>query len=241
MSIGKTSGSRTRLIMDSALSLDDIRPQKQSLRKTLRDRLKDCSVDDIRQQSEAVWERLILLEEYKKAKSIGLFLSMPKGEIDTDPAIRYAVRDQKDIYVPHVGANFESAEMELIKVVQDRAAPSTVEKTGLFHHQWPKNKWGIPEPPPEMTRQTAQPGDIDVIVVPGLAFDRQGNRLGQGKGYYDRFLARMTSDKTKPLPILIAVALECQLVDDNTKIPVHDHDFPVQFVLLPNETLKMSH
>lgn len=192
------------------------------------------SPDEIRTQSVAVWERLKKLPAYQEAMSVGMFLSMPKGEIDTDPALAHAIEAGKSIYVPQVGQNFESTEMKLVKVVTHSA--SDLE---LFHHSWPRNKWGIPEPPVDMALHEAQPGDIDLLVVPGLAFDSAGDRLGQGKGYYDRFLARMFADRDKKPPVLVAAGLSCQLVEKG-EIPVHEHDFPVDWVLFPNATIQVQ-
>jgi 5-formyltetrahydrofolate cyclo-ligase len=216
-------------------SLDTIRSQKQALRREIRGMLKLLTRDDIELQSAAVWERLHALPTYQNARSVGLFLSMPSGEIDTDPAIAHAVQERKEIYVPLVGANFELPDMQLIKV--DYEARSTEDT--LFHYTWPKNKWDIPEPPSSMTLQAAQPGDIDVLIVPGLAFDRAGNRLGQGKGYYDRFLSRMFADPTKKKPVLVAVGMDCQLLHEPARIPVHEHDFAVEWILVPNETIEI--
>jgi 5-formyltetrahydrofolate cyclo-ligase len=202
-----------------------IRGQKQALRKEIRSKVRQLSRHQVQEQGNLVWNRLHELECYKKASSVGLFLSMPDNEINSDAAIAHAVRADKTIYVPQVGANFEQADMEL------RRVPSTTDER--FHYSWPRNKWGIPEPAGDLP--AAQPGDIDLVVVPGLAFDRAGNRLGQGKGYYDRFLELMCKDyETKP--VLVAVGLDCQLVEAGS-IPVHEHDFPVDYVLLPHETI----
>jgi 5-formyltetrahydrofolate cyclo-ligase len=216
----------------------DIRSQKQMLRKSTRALLQALTTDEIAQQSAAVWERLHALPIYPAARSIGVFLSMPAGEIHTAPALSWAIQQGKDIYIPQVGANFELAEMELIQIdtSSDQDAP--------IYAKWPRNKWGIPEPPPDVILNAAQPGDIDVLIVPGLAFDRQGRRLGQGKGYYDRFLARMCGDPTRKAPALIAVGLQCQLVEPGgpqalSAIPVHEHDLAVDWVLLPNETIQV--
>ena len=222
--------------------------RKQALRKSIRTKLKNLSREEIRSQSLAVWDRFKALSAYQNAQSVGLFLSMPQGEIDTDPIVAHAIDAGKTIYVPRVGQNFESADMALIRVVlgSGMTRPSSPaggdEEVELFHRRWPRNKWGIPEPPPDMTWYEAQPGDIDVLVVPGLAFDRAGSRLGQGKGYYDRFIDRMeqaTSSNEKP-PVLVAVGLNCQLVEEG-EIPVKDHDFPVDWVLLPHATIQVIH
>jgi 5-formyltetrahydrofolate cyclo-ligase len=218
----------------------DIRYQKQLLRKSTRALLKEVSNEDIARQSAAVWDRLHALPLYQAARSIGLFLSMPAGEIHTTPALAWAIQQDKDIYIPQVGSNFELADMELIQI--DTLSSSGDEP---IYAKWPRNKWGIPEPPQDVILKAAQPGDIDLLIVPGLAFDRQGNRLGQGKGYYDRFMARMCRDPLQKAPALIAVGLQCQLVEPSgshtlSSIPVHEHDFAVDWVLLPNETIQVQ-
>jgi len=215
-------------------SSDAVRQQKQLLRKSIRSKLREVPVEQIREESQKVWDRLLGLPAYREAKSVGLFLSMPSGEICTAAAIRDATESGKDIYVPQVGKNFEQADMELLKVPK-AAVGADGGEVPLFYHGWPRNKWGIPEPPPDATLSVAKPGDIDVLVVPGLGFDRNGDRLGQGKGYYDRFIERMmmVPGQRKP-PLLVSVGLSCQLVDS---IPVQQYDRRMDVVLLPDETI----
>jgi len=97
------------------------------------------------------------------------------------------------------------------------------------------NSYSIPEPPPKMPNIPAVPGSIDLMIVPGLAFDASGNRLGQGKGYYDRFIEKMSVARP---PILIAVGLDCQMVDS---IPVQAFDQAVDKVLLPSQAIVVKH
>jgi 5-formyltetrahydrofolate cyclo-ligase len=216
--------------MSSSIDPDDIRQRKQALRKQIRAAVRELNPEETQLQSKQVWERVFELPVYKSAKSVGLFLSMPKGEINTDAILQHAIQNGKDVYVPQVGKNFEKCDMDLLKVVLDGSSSSQE----IFHKSWPRNKWQIPEPPAEMPIITAQPGDIDLLVVPGLGFDQKGNRLGQGKGYYDRFIARMTANET-PLS-LVAVALKPQLVL-NADIPVAEYDRRMDMVVLPNEII----
>ena len=208
-----------------AMSTSDVISRKKELRKEVRTRLRGLTKDDIQSQSQKVWDRLFDLPSYQKAKSVGLFLSMPAGEIDTDIALRNAFEAGKEIYVPQVGKNFEQADMELLKVIAEAPKDGSI-----FHQKWPRNKWGIPEPPEDMPLHPARPGDIDLIVVPGLAFDKNGDRLGQGKGYYDRFLERMVSGEAQT-PTLVAVGLDAQLVES---IPVDGKDHRMDMILLPS-------
>ena len=217
----------------------NIREQKQAVRKEIRAKIKALSSESIITQSHMVWDRLFALPQYQNAKSIGLFLSMPQGEIRTERALSHALQSNKRVYVPQVGTNFEQAHMELIQVIVaeddnnddcDHATAETV------FASWPRNKWGIPEPPPDMPKKAAAPGDIDLLVVPGLAFDRLGNRLGQGKGYYDRFIQRMSSSQRLPL---VAVCLDCQLLDDGSTIPVQQYDQKMDAILSPNHLIQI--
>jgi len=217
-------------MMEAAVESDDIRSRKQALRKEIRAKVRNLSPEELVVQSEKVWERVFQLPEYKNAKTVGLFLSMPKNEIKTETALRHCVENGKTVYVPEVGSNFECADMELLRVFAEKN-----ESGQLFYESWPKNKWGIPEPPESMTKEVAKPGDIDLLIVPGLGFDRLGNRIGQGKGYYDRFIARIMKDSSTPK--LVAVTLDCQLVDS---IPVSPLDRVMDKIVLPSEIIEIT-
>eukprot|EP00980_Cylindrotheca_fusiformis_P003290 scaffold743_cov117-Cylindrotheca_fusiformis.AAC.9 len=216
--------------MSSTAESEEIVAQKKALRKEVRAAIRELDLAAIEAQSGKVWKKVFDLPAYQSAKSIGLFLSMPNGEINTDEILKDAVAKGKDIYVPEVGKDFEKAEMELLKVILDKQAGSADE---IFHKKWPRNKWKIPEPPADMPIVTAKPGDIDLLIVPGLGFDRSCSRIGQGKGYYDRFIDRMISNGNQ-MP-LIAVGLTPQLVEK--PIPVAEYDRKMDKVILPDETI----
>lgn len=88
-----------------------------------------------------------------------------------------------------------------------------------------RGKFGIPEP-------TTSPftGQIDLIVVPAVAFDKQGHRLGRGGGYYDRFI------KKHPHAILIGVGYDFQLIEE---VPTLNHDQKVHRIILPSQTIQV--
>jgi 5-formyltetrahydrofolate cyclo-ligase len=172
-----------------ATALHRIRQNKQMLRKIIRSRIKSAYPNNndntesrqlLSTQSNQVFSRLLDLPQYKHANSVGFFLSMPSGEIQTNHAIRHIVNDGKVLYVPRVGLDFEMCDMELIRC--DPWSTTAVDDEGgaMFYDDWPRNKWGIPEPPVTSTN-VAKSGDIDLLIVPGLAFDTNGHRLGQGK------------------------------------------------------------
>lgn len=77
---------------------------------------------------------------------------------------------------------------------------------------------------------TVDLSEIELVIVPGVAYDRRGNRVGRGKGFYDRLLA-----DTKA--VTIGVAYECQLYDE---IEIDEFDVPVQYVITENGVIKVS-
>eukprot|EP00541_Cyclophora_tenuis_P007281 CAMPEP_0116577624 /NCGR_PEP_ID=MMETSP0397-20121206/21254_1 /TAXON_ID=216820 /ORGANISM="Cyclophora tenuis, Strain ECT3854" /LENGTH=254 /DNA_ID=CAMNT_0004106923 /DNA_START=14 /DNA_END=778 /DNA_ORIENTATION=+ len=217
----------------------DIYGQKQALRKEIRAKVKSMTSDEINSQSQLVWDRVVALPSYQEAKTIGLFLSMPKNEIQTNSIVQHAIQQGKLVHVPEVGANFEQADMELIQ------CPTS---NPTFFEDWPTNKWNIPEPPLDYKRIPARPGDLDLLIVPGLAFDREGGRLGQGKGYYDRFIARMRHNEEEEKeegisydkPTLVAVCMEPQLLDPDRRIPTTELDYRMEMIVTPQETIHVS-
>lgn len=181
---------------------------------------------------------------------------MPSGEIQTRDAIKQIVKDGKALFVPRVGLDFEKCDMDLIRCDTSINGNKSESEVGeLFYDSWPRNKWGIPEPPVTKTN-VATPGDIDLLIVPGLAFDANGHRLGQGKGYYDRFIAKMRDcdDNNENKPLLVGVCLEEQFLDkaphgvnlgdtENISggiIPISDHDYIMDMVLSPSLSLTLS-
>uniref|UniRef100_A0A7S1Z7M3 5-formyltetrahydrofolate cyclo-ligase n=1 Tax=Trieres chinensis TaxID=1514140 RepID=A0A7S1Z7M3_TRICV len=232
--------------------MEDVRAKKRELRKLVRSRLKAMEQSDIASESEGVWDHLFRLPEYRDARSVGLFLSMPQGEIVTDAALARVLEDGKTLYVPRVGLDFEKCDMDLIKVVvshqqTDEIAHNVAKAHRLFYHDWPRNKWGIPEPPTDIDHEAASPGDIDLLVVPGLAFDRAGGRLGQGKGYYDRFITKMRGDRSREAdsngagkPLLVAAALEASFLEGEDTVPMSEHDYPMDMLVLPSGPVSIS-
>ena len=242
----------------------NIRQQKQLLRKQIRSRVRSVypspsssSTSDnndiekinaaklkLTTQSNQVFHQLFQLPQYQSASTIGFFLSMPHGEIQTRDAIQRMVgQDGKTLYVPRVGLDFELCDMDLVRCdISSTTATTTFDASSsssrLFYDNWPTNKWGIPEPPSSNTN-IATPGDIDLLIVPGLAFDCNLHRLGQGKGYYDRFIAKMKNGETdadKKKLLLVGVCLDEQFLEEES-IPVSDHDFIMDMVLTPSKKL----
>mmetsp|Transcript_25162 Transcript_25162/g.28999 ORF Transcript_25162/g.28999 Transcript_25162/m.28999 type:complete len:314 (-) Transcript_25162:171-1112(-) len=237
--------------------VDGVRESKAALRTEIRSKLKSLSQEQVEDESFATWSRIESLPAYKAAKTVGIFLSMPKGEINTDQLLVDVQNDvEKSLFVPRVGLNFEKCDMDLVRVVSgDNVGEcdeiSLSKKEELFYHAWPRNKWRIPEPPMSDEDLVAKAGDLDVLLVPGVAFDKSGGRLGHGKGYYDRFIERMRSNhgcdgKSTSLkkPYLIGVGLSPQLLeaeglDEDRLVPTLGHDYQMDHLLFPHCSIEI--
>ncbi|MCL2379247.1 MAG: 5-formyltetrahydrofolate cyclo-ligase [Coriobacteriia bacterium] len=90
--------------------------------------------------------------------------------------------------------------------------------------------FNIPEPGADLP--IAKLEDIAVMLVPGVAFDRTGNRLGYGKGFYDRFLTSQSTSSRRPL--LVGISFDETLFD---MIPADDHDIKVDYIVTPTQTI----
>ncbi len=159
---------------------------------------------DARYEAESdcgIFENLVSLEEYASARTVFAYLS-EHPEPDTRKFIARAFADGKTVALPQTEA---SGEMRACVVsALDELVPGI---------------WGIPEPPDGAPELAAD--GIDLILVPGLAFTREGVRLGRGAGYYDRFLKRTGA-------YTVGVCREALIFP---RIPEREHDVRVQCIV----------
>ena len=193
-------------------------PASSQLKKTLRSRvrasLKNLSLEETESKSKLIIDRLLSCQAFTSSRNIACFVSMPNSEVNTSSLlIKVLANSDQSLYVPRVGPSFVKPKMEMVKV------PS-----GTDISSWPKNKWGIPEPPEGSLSEIAGEDTLDLIIVPGVAFDKWGGRCGHGKGYYDRFIAGLAKK-----PRLIGVAFDVQLLGEG-EIPMDEHDVRVDEV-----------
>ena len=159
------------------------------------------SEEDKRRKSEEILKQLEALPELSAAKSVMAFAALP-DEVDLTPLWRRLIGSGRHLLFPVLlgeGGRMDAAEVTDIE--RDL-------KPGRYGIAQPKE--GIP----------VDPRTIDFIFIPAVAFDAQGNRLGRGGGYYDRFLSSRA-----PQAFRCGVAFECQVVKG---LPVKDHDCHVQ-------------
>jgi 5-formyltetrahydrofolate cyclo-ligase len=113
----------------------------------------------------------------------------------------------------------------------DQASQSLTLHTALNLSDLLVSKWGIQEP--AANARTVSIADVDFVLLPGVAFDRAGNRLGYGRGYYDKLLSA-----AEPALARVAAAFSCQIVDE---VPVGPGDQKVHQLITENETIVTSH
>ncbi len=183
------------------------RMQKQTLRQKLLGLLKNQKEEIRRQKSRLIQKRLFTTPAFQAAKTVMLYCSFD-GEVETGEMIKQAKKMGKNVAVP------------VTVRTEKKIIPSLVNN---IEEELTDGPYGIKQPKQE--RQHFVDNDrLDLVVVPGVAFDRCNNRLGRGEGYYDRFLKLLPS--TTPT---IGLAFDFQLVDALPELEAHD--IPVSLVL----------
>jgi len=174
-------------------------------RNTLKKRI-SLSSEDIKNKSRQLLLNLAETVEYRNSQNI-MFYVATRSEVQTEEMIKMSIKMGKNVFVP------------IILPECLNLAPS---KIFDFDSELEKGKKGILEPKKEYYR-LFPPEDIDLIIIPGVAFDLNGNRIGRGFGYYDNFLR-----KVHPSAKIIALAFEMQVVK---KIPNDKNDIPVHKII----------
>ncbi|MBT3465202.1 5-formyltetrahydrofolate cyclo-ligase, partial [archaeon] len=174
--------------------------EKQELRKEFLKKRKKFSIDNVVHLSKKINSNLKILKEYVNANSILFYVSFG-NEVDTHELIKKAILDGKKVYVPKM--NGEDIEVHLLKDF------STLKE----------NKLGILEPNGSEAIKSID--EINIIIIPGVAFDKKGNRIGFGKSNYDRFLKNIEVKK-------IGLAYDFQVVEN---IEIEEHDIPIDILI----------
>lgn len=190
---------------------------KTQLRKSIKQRLHGVLAPSLATQSLLVLESLVAHPRFVNARSAALYMSMPTLELQTDALIKACFDLKKHVYLPRcVDRTPQRGHyLEMINV-------DTYEEVMALK---PQGKYQIREPSTGI--DVMDNGDLEIIIVPGVAFSRSGCRMGHGAGYYDEFLTRYVQ-KFGTRPYLIGVALSEQIVDE---VPVEPHDWKMDSVI----------
>lgn len=188
---------------------------KKTLRKYMLEKRSQLSLDEIKNKSQTITKSLLNLEEYNKANFIFTFISF-KDEVNTHEIIKKSLEKNKRIGVPiTIPKNKELKVSELMDFDKEL-------ELGYYDILTPKEEY-LKIVPPDI---------IDLVLVPGLVFDRQGYRVGYGGGYYDRFFNSLDEDVLK-----IGICYDIQI---QAKVPRGSYDIPVNYILTESEFIKCS-
>ena len=186
---------------------------KCHLRQQIKNTLKQLLATELQQKSRDACANLCSTEEFRQARVIMLFLSL-ECEIDTTLALQSAFSEEKTVLVP--------------KVIWGDSKIVPVRFTTLDDECEP-DRYGLRNP---IRAEIVPAGEIDLVVVPGLAFDTQANRLGRGGGFYDRFLADPSLQACR-----CGFAFHEQLLPE---VPAEPMDLPVDMLVTDRQILRFE-
>lgn len=178
---------------------------KEQLRADMRAKRRALTAENVSEMSAQIRKQLMSLDIIKNAETVCIFLSAFK-EPDTFEIVRALTAASKRVVVPITDEENVTLSLGYIDSTDDLT----------------RGAYGIYEP---SVIRPANSDELDVIVVPALAFDRHGNRLGFGMGYYDRLLASNGCPK-------IGLCYDFQLLDE---IPAEPHDIAMNFIITEKE------
>jgi 5-formyltetrahydrofolate cyclo-ligase len=180
---------------------------KEIVRKKMKMKLKSQKGSERRQRSRIIHKKLFLNEDFLNSRCVMLYVSKGTREVETGPIIKKALKMGKKVVLPVTMARDRDIKPVYLRDIKGL-------KKGLY---------GIYEPQGPLNRKSAAIKDIDLVIVPGVAFDKSNNRIGHGQGYYDNFLRRLPEGRSK-----IGLGFRFQLLD---KIPATKRDIPLTSVI----------
>ena len=178
---------------------------KKEARTLIRERRMNLSQEYINLASNKIFEKLLQDEDFKNAKTVMSYMDF-KNEVKTDKINTFIKNSGKILVLPKV------IDKETMIVIEDK-------------NQYIVSPFGNKEPDGK-----EYIGSIDVIITPGVAFDRDKNRVGFGRGYYDRFFVKYPNAKK------IAIAFEKQIIDEG--IETDKYDKKVNILITENNIIK---
>lgn len=188
------------------MSTDPLRAAKTRLRRLVVDRILSLNPADRLGQEKILLERFSTLPGFDRATIVLLFVAHLPEEVPTLGMIEHALERGKTVVCPRVDRQERRLRLFQVEHLDRDLGP------GPF---------GIPEPKPGTLE--IGPQQIDWALIPGIAFDAQGSRLGRGAGYYDRLLPLLNPNAPR-----LALVLDPQWVD---QLPTEPHDQPVHGVI----------
>jgi len=184
----------------------NIREEKSQLRREIVNRLKTQNIKERNEKSKIITERVVRSRDFKHAKVVMLYAAMTY-EVETIDIILNAFHCNKRVLLPLV----DKEKKEII--------PCEIKD---FEKETHWCTYGFREPNHSLSGNVRRE-DIDVVIVPGICFDKNNNRLGRGVGFYDKFLSTIKSTAKT-----IGLAFDFQVIDT---IPTEKHDIKLTSVI----------
>jgi 5-formyltetrahydrofolate cyclo-ligase len=189
---------------------------KQAIRKSVRSLREQLSSEMRAEHSAAITARLLQLPEYRRAEVVLGYMNFG-AEFASELFAERVLADGKRLLLPKV--NHHTNHLDLY-FVED------------FETQLAQGLWGIREPVVERCERLNALNEVEFALLPGVAFTREGARLGYGGGFYDKLLAGMTHR-----PALVAAAFALQIVE---QLPQEATDIKVERIVTEQETISCS-
>ena len=193
-----------------------VQQRKREIRNKVQEERDALSRGEWAAQSEAVFQRLWSVEDFQDAGTVFFFLSF-RSEVDTVPMIKRAMAEGKRVCLPYTCT--DSKQMVASHILD-------------FEGDLEPGNYDIMEPRADSIRPVP-PEEIDVIVMPGVAFDSSGRRLGYGGGYYDRFL-----DRCQPDCLRIAPCFCLQVIEE---VPCAEHDQRIHMIVTEKRVINCGY
>ncbi len=193
---------------------EKLQTEKKQMRETVLAR-RDAMAPALRTTaSHAIIEKICALPNYQEANVVLIYMGFG-SEIETQTLFERILADAKMTVLPRVDRASQSLILHVVSTVSELVT----------------SKWGIREP---HTDAPSMPiNAIEFMLMPGVAFDRSGNRLGYGRGYYDKLLS-----DASPALARVAAGFSCQLVE---AVPVGPNDQKIDILITENEKIKLTH
>ena len=183
---------------------------KDKIRKQLINIRKNLSKEYVFENSKKIKNRLFDLKEFKDASTILFYISCD-NEVDTHEMIKELLSNKKIIVVPLIDKNRRCLILSKLESWNDL-------KVGSYNILEPKKDKII----------EIDLDNIELIIVPGVGFDEKGNRIGHGKGYYDKLL------KNSKQATSIGLSFQCQIFEN---IPTGKYDIPINIIVTEKRTI----
>jgi 5-formyltetrahydrofolate cyclo-ligase len=191
-------------------------PQKDIARGEIKKLLKEIPPEEFANQGSEASSILCSSPVWSRYATVFLFLSM-NSEIDTLSLLEAAIKEGKKVFAPGI-----KTEKLAFLPIHSTEGP------------WEKGPYGIRQPIESSSGgESVKPEDFPALIItPGIAFDREGNRLGKGKGYYDRFFAELDAQNLKYTAL--GFCMDFQVID---RVPSEENDKKMDFILTKDELL----